>query len=44
MTPEEFRKFGHQLTDWIAEYCATVAERPVMSRVAPGEIGALGLA
>jgi aromatic-L-amino-acid/L-tryptophan decarboxylase len=40
MTPEEFRTFGYQLTDWIAAYRATVAERPVMSRVAPGEIKA----
>ena len=40
MTPEEFRKAGHQLIDWIADYRARVAEFPVMSRSAPGEIKA----
>ena len=40
MTPEEFRKFGHQLVDWIADYRAKVAEMPVMSATKPGEIKA----
>jgi len=40
MTPEEFRRYGHQLVDWIADYRASVAQRPVMSRVEPGEIKA----
>jgi aromatic-L-amino-acid decarboxylase len=40
MTPEEFRRFGHQVVDWIADYRATVAERPVMARSRPGEIRA----
>jgi aromatic-L-amino-acid decarboxylase len=38
MTPEEFRRFGHQVVDWIADYRATVGDRPVMARTAPGEI------
>jgi aromatic-L-amino-acid decarboxylase len=38
MTPEEFRKFGHQLIDWIADYRAGVAELPLMSGVKPGEV------
>ncbi len=38
MTPEEFRRFGHQLIDWIADYRAGIAERPVMARTAPGEV------
>lgn len=38
MTPEEFRKFGHQLIDWIADYRAGVAERPLLSGVKPGDI------
>jgi aromatic-L-amino-acid/L-tryptophan decarboxylase len=40
VTPEEFRKFGHQLIDWIADYRTRAAELPVMSRSAPGEIRA----
>ncbi len=38
MTPEEFRLFGHQLIDWIADFRAGIAERPVMARTAPGEV------
>ena len=40
MTPEEFRKIGHQIVDRIADYRAAVAQYPVMSRTAPGEIKA----
>jgi aromatic-L-amino-acid decarboxylase len=40
MTPEEFRKRGHQLIDWIADYRTNVANLPVMARTAPGEIRA----
>jgi aromatic-L-amino-acid decarboxylase len=40
MTPEEFRRAGHALIDWIADYRAGVEERPVMSRSQPGEIKA----
>src|SRR5579863_7658351 len=40
MTPDEFRKAGHQLVDWIADYRANVADFHVMSRTAPGEIRA----
>ena len=36
MTPEEFRARAHELVDWIADYRAEVAERPVRSTVAPG--------
>jgi aromatic-L-amino-acid decarboxylase len=40
MTPEEFRKYGHQLIDWIADYRTNIAKHPVMARTAPGEIRA----
>jgi aromatic-L-amino-acid decarboxylase len=40
MTPEEFRRIGHQLIDWIADYRARVSELPVMARTAPGEVKA----
>ena len=32
MNPEEFRRYGHQLVDWIADYRAGVEQRPVMSQ------------
>ena len=38
MTPEEFRRFGHQLIDWIADYRSGLAERPVMSQLEPGAV------
>jgi aromatic-L-amino-acid decarboxylase len=38
MTTEEFRRFGHRLVDWIADYRATVGRHPVMSRAQPGSI------
>jgi len=38
MTPEEFRRRGHEVVDWIADYRARVASLPVMSRAEPGEV------
>jgi len=38
MTPEEFRRLGHQIVDWVADYRERAASLPVMSRVAPGDI------
>jgi aromatic-L-amino-acid decarboxylase len=40
MTPEEFREFGHRVVDWVADYRAGVAGRPVMARTEPGEVKA----
>ena len=40
MTSEEFRKRGHEIVDFIADYRARVAERPVMARTAPGAVHA----
>ncbi len=40
MTPEEFRRAGHQLIDWIADYRARMADLPVRSPLAPGEVRA----
>lgn len=37
MTPEEFRAFGYQIVDWIADYRSRVADYPVMSTAEPGE-------
>ncbi len=41
MDPTEFRRLGHELVDWVADYREHVAELPVMSRVQPGEIQSL---
>jgi aromatic-L-amino-acid/L-tryptophan decarboxylase len=41
MTPEEFRKAGYRLVDWIADYRAGAETRRVMATTAPGEIKAM---
>ncbi|WP_435010878.1 pyridoxal phosphate-dependent decarboxylase family protein [Tundrisphaera lichenicola] len=38
MTPDEFRKHGHEIVDWIADYRERLAGLPVMARTEPGEI------
>jgi len=38
MSSEEFRRAGHEVVDWIADYLNGVGEYPVLSRVQPGEI------
>ncbi len=40
LSPEEFRRWGKTLVDWIADYRQRVEELPVLSRVEPGEIAA----
>ena len=40
MTPEEFRRFGHRVVDFIADYRAGIGSRPVMSPVEPGALKA----
>ncbi len=40
MTPEQFREYGHRMVDWVADYWATLEQRPVQPSVAPGEVAA----
>ena len=40
MTPDEFRRHGRVVVDWIADYYERVESLPVLSRVEPGEIRA----
>lgn len=40
MTPEEFRRNGHDMVDWIADYYARIESLPVLSHAKPGEIRA----
>ncbi|MCP3691472.1 MAG: aspartate aminotransferase family protein, partial [Planctomycetaceae bacterium] len=38
LSPDEFRKHGHALIDWIADYWDRVEDLPVMSQITPGAI------
>jgi len=40
MQSDEFRKYGHQLVDWIADYMDGVQKFPVRAQVGPGDIRA----
>lgn len=40
MTPEDFRKAGYRIVDFIADYRARVESRPVMAQTAPGDVKA----
>jgi aromatic-L-amino-acid decarboxylase len=40
MTPEEFRRFGRAVVDWIADYHERIESFPVLAQVEPGQIRA----
>ncbi len=40
MTPEDFRRHGHEAVDWIADYFARVESLSVRAQVKPGQIRA----
>jgi aromatic-L-amino-acid decarboxylase len=40
MDNEEFRRHGHAIVDWMADYLAGVEDYPVMAQVRPGDIAA----
>jgi aromatic-L-amino-acid decarboxylase len=40
MTPDEFRRAGHEAVEWVARYLERVEELPVLSRAAPGQVRA----
>ena len=40
MSPEEFRRWGYAVVDWVADYQRRVESLPVFSRVQPGQIRA----
>lgn len=40
LSPDEFRRQGHEVIDWIADYFGRVEGFPVRSSVKPGEIAA----
>ncbi len=38
MSGEDFRRYGHRLIDWIADYYAHLEARPVLAQVQPGDL------
>lgn len=40
MSPEQFRRYGKQVVDWIADYLETIEDHPVRSPARPGQIRA----
>ncbi len=40
MSPEEFRRHGHEVVDWIAGYLENTRDYPVVPRVEPGDFAA----
>jgi aromatic-L-amino-acid/L-tryptophan decarboxylase len=40
MSGEEFRRFGHELIDWIADYFERIEELPVLAQIEPGDLKA----
>jgi aromatic-L-amino-acid decarboxylase len=40
MSKEEFRRFGHELIDWIADYFEHIEDFPVLSQIEPGDLKA----
>jgi aromatic-L-amino-acid/L-tryptophan decarboxylase len=40
MSPDDFRRHGHAVVDWIADYYSRIESLPVLSRVAPGQVRA----
>ncbi|HET7112023.1 MAG TPA: pyridoxal-dependent decarboxylase [Pyrinomonadaceae bacterium] len=40
MNKEDFRRFGHEFVDWIAEYFNRVEDLPVLAAIEPGDLKA----
>jgi len=40
MSADEFRRFGHELIDWIGDYFEHIEEMPVLSQINPGDLKA----
>jgi aromatic-L-amino-acid decarboxylase len=38
MSPDDFRRHGHEVIDWIADYYSRIESFPVLSQMKPGEI------
>jgi aromatic-L-amino-acid/L-tryptophan decarboxylase len=40
MSKEDFRRFGHELVDWISDYFEGIESFPVLSQIEPGDLKA----
>src|SRR5215472_15052392 len=40
MSPADFRRHGHEVVDWIADYYEKIETFPVLSQAKPGQIRA----
>jgi len=40
MSKDEFRRFGHELVDWVADYFDRIEDLPVLSQIEPGSLKA----
>jgi aromatic-L-amino-acid/L-tryptophan decarboxylase len=40
MNAQEFRRFGHELIDWISDYFARIEDFPVLAQIEPGDLKA----
>jgi aromatic-L-amino-acid decarboxylase len=40
MSPDDFRRHGHEVIDWIADYYSRIESFPVLSQAKPGDIRA----
>jgi aromatic-L-amino-acid/L-tryptophan decarboxylase len=40
MSKEDFRRFGHELIDWISDYFENIESLPVLSQIEPGDLKA----
>jgi aromatic-L-amino-acid decarboxylase len=40
MSAAEFRRFGHEIVDWIANYFEHIEELPVLAQIEPGDLKA----
>src|ERR1700704_4403748 len=38
MSAAEFRRFGHEIVDWIANYFEHIVELPVLAQIEPGDL------
>ncbi len=40
MSTEDFRRFGHEIVDWIASYFERIEDLPVLAQIEPGDLKA----